>query len=434
MRDIGFYTLGHTVQLSDRQRQQVDAIASLVTQTDQASTRQGIELAAALDDQLVFAALLDGVEAPLPVPKKRAPHRRYPSLTGGSLFDGIDGSLAWHGLACAHLLAASDLPLRHKVTSLALGASKSSAARSHPSMWLDGLERLTSLTHLDLLLSSLDEGMDLRALQRFPRLTHLRLRGPAVPGPLPTLEQLNVLDGVQFEFVPDTIFPALRSIRGRFATSVTLTPSIMPSLRDVDARGGLHTEGYESLGTLRCHHGQVELRGLQRVDMLSVVGATIDAPDLRHVGTLVGAGPGIDISRFETLEAVQFNRKSRFTGGEFPAETTLLNPKVNLWGPALTDLGNLGELPGLEILSMILVQAPISLETLRHAKELRVLDIRNSPGITDLSPLIGLPNLEFIVLRAADVLDVPAELADKVTHNWRDTRRSEPASGEIATD
>lgn len=426
-------TLDDNVELNDRQRQQVDAIASLVTQPDLASIRQGVELAAALDEQSVFAALLDGVEPPAPVPKKREPQRRYPSVSEGAIFERLSDGKAWTALARAHLLAASEHPLRLKVRSLALGAPKSRTSNVHPSLWLDGLERFTALTHLDLLLSSMDAGMDLRVLQRFPHLTHVRLRGSNPPGPLPSLEHLEVLDGMQVHIGSDAVFPALRFVRGRLMCKEPLTPAKMPSLMKVEARGGIELEGFDSLRTLWCNQGTVSVRGLQKVDRLSVIGATVDAPDLRHVGTLVGAGPGIDIAQFETLDAVQFNRTSRLSGGRFPKGTTLLHPKVSFWGPGLTDLGNVGELAGLEILSLVRVKAPISLETLRHAKSLRVLDIRNSSGITDLSPLIGLPDLEVIVMRDVDTIDVPDELADKIRNNWRDYNPSQTAKAALKT-
>ena len=410
-------------ELSDRQRQQVDGIASLVTQPDEASIRQGVELAAALGDQTVFAALLDGVEAPPPVPKKRAPHRRYPTLVRGSMFDQPDGEKpnrgqVWLDLAMAHLLAASEHPLRHTVRSLALGGPKGRATKPNPAVWLAGLERLTSLTHLDILLSPVDEGMDLAVLQQFPRLTHLRLRGPTLPGPVPSLEHLKVLDGMRVAFGADAAFPALKTIRGRFSIDTPINPSMMPSLTNVEARGGLRLEGYERLEKLWCHHGAVQAHGCQRIGRLRVISSSLDAPDLRHVGQLVGAGPGVDVSRLETLESVQLNQTAKYVGGDFPKGTKLAHPKVVLWGPTLADLGNVGELPGLEILSMLRVKAPVSLETLRHAKSLRELDIRNSPGITDLTPLIGLPNLEVIIVRDADPVPIPAELAGK-TRNSR---------------
>ena len=134
----------------------------------------------------------------------------------------------------------------------------------------------------------------------------------------------------------------------------------------------------------------------------------------------------MDVSRLETLNEVRFNRTSKLSGGVFPNGTKLAHPRVNLWGPALNDLGNLGQLPGLEILAMTRVVAPISLETLRNATDLRVLDIRNSPGVTDLSPLIGLPNLEVIVVRKTDQLKVPDELASKIRNTWSEGNRSQP--------
>ena len=156
---------------------------------------------------------------------------------------------------------------------------------------------------------------------------------------------------------------------------------------------------------------------------LRVSRASFDAPDLRHVGTLDRASPDVDVSQLETLGAVKMPRASRFSGGVFPPGTELLDPTVVLWGPSVTDLGNIGELAGMEVLSMPRVSAPVSLETLRHAKELRVLDIRNSPGITDLSPLVGLPKLEVIVINDPGRFEMPPELAAMVQKFWRKERR-----------
>ena len=359
----------------------------------------------------MFAGLLAGVE-PQPMKKKTPGNRRYPSLRGGDVFETSTAGQAWMGLAVAHLLAASELPLRTEVTSLALGGPKK-PKKPEPSLWLDGLERLTSLTYLDLYVQAVDRGIDLSVLRRFPRLTHLRIRGPGIPSPLPSLEHLEFLQAGDIELESDAAFPALRSIKGRLHTVVPLRQSNIPRLVDVEARGGVRLDGFKSFRKLLCN-GDVEVRGCERIDRLQFIRGSLHAPDLRHVGELIGTGPGFDLSQLETLGAVQFSRTTKFAGGVFPPGTQLLHPKITLWGPTLTDLGNVGELPGLEILHLVRAANPISLETLRHAKSLRVLDIRNSPGITDLSPLIGLTNLEAIVMREIDVLDIPDELVDKI--------------------
>lgn len=421
-----FPTLDDNVELGDRQRQQVDAIASLLTQPDRASIRQGVELAAALDDEAVMAALTEGVKPPLRMAKKRAAHRRYPTIRRGPVFDQVEDQDAWLDLALTHLVAASELPLRHRVRSLALGASRVRPSKPLPELWLDGLERFPSLTHLDLHLSAADKGLDLGPLRRFPSLTHIRLRGSVLPGPLPGLDVLEVLDGVQIQFDPDAVYTALRSIRGRLFNEEPLTKSKMPSLVDLEVRGRVRLVGYESFGKLACHHGDAEVPECRRIDHLQVINTSFHAPDLRHIGTLVGLDHGVDVSRLETLDGVKLDRPSKFSGGRFPDGARLLHPKVNLSGPSLTDLGNIGELPGLEYLSLQRVQAPVSLETLRHAADLRVLDIRHSSGITDLSPLVGLRNLETIVVGTFNDRHVPEELADKIQRNLRSKRQAEP--------
>lgn len=419
------------MELTDQQRRQVDAIASLLIQPDRGSITQGVELAAALDDQAIFAALLDGASAQESA-SGRPRHRRYPTVRRADLFEGETGEQAWLDLAMIHLLAASDLPLRTEVTSLAVGARLNRHAKLSPTLWLDGLERFTSLTHLDIQLKALDQGIDLSPLGKCPKLTHLRIRGGAAqPGPLPTLEHLEEFDGVNIEFGVDSAFPSLRTLRAQIANQETLTATRFPSLVSIEAKAGLRLEGFESMEKLWCSHGVVEVPGLRRVGHLRVIRASFDAPDLRHVGKLDRATPDVDISQFETLDEVAMSRTSRFAGGVFPKGTRLIDPKVILWGPAMTDLGNIGELAGMEVLSMPRVKAPISLETLRHAKDLRVLDIRNSPGITDLSPLVGLPKLEVLVINDPDRLNMPPELAELVQQFWRPGRRVETAKPEV---
>lgn len=427
-----FPTLDGDVELDDRQRRQVDAIASLLVEPDRASIRQAVELAVALGDRSVYAALVEGVAPPPLMAEERAPHKRFPTLSRGALFERAEGQPAANpdslALAMAHLVAASELPIRDRVRSLALGA-RGRPSRPMPELWIDGLERCRSLTHLDLHLSATDRGIDLRALQRFPSLTHLRLRGPFLPGPLPALAHLEVLDGVQIEFHADATFPALRSIRGRLFNETVLTRDKMPNLVDVAATGQIRLEGYQELGQLSFQRGEVELPDCRQVDHLRVASVSLHAPDLRHVGTLVGMCPGVDLNRLETLEKVQLNRAFAYRGGHFPEGATLIHPMVVLSGPELTDLGNVGQLVGLETLTLRRVQVKISLETLRHATDLRVVNIRSSPGVTDLSPLVGLPNLETIIVDDVDRLEIPDELAAKIKRVGHARRRSEPASG-----
>jgi len=380
-----------------------------------------------LDDQAVFAALLSGVRLG-PKTQSRFPnHWRYPTPERGTIFDQQTGIQTWLDLAMLHLLAASDLPIRTKVTSIALGTTKRKLANPPAPLWLDGLERLTGLTHIDLQLTVLDREIDLGILTRFPDLTHLRTRGSAMTGELPSMEKLKVIDGTKFRVGPEAYLPALESIRGQITVGEPLNPDAMPNLVDVEARGGVRLVGFETLNQLWCSRGVVEAIGCRRINHLRVGVTSFSAPDLRHIGLLDRASPGVDVSQLETLDELQLNRTSKFMGGTFPEGTTLLDSKVVLWGPALTDLGNIGELPGLEILSMPRVTSPVSLETLRHATDLRVLDIRNSPGITDLSPLVDLPNLEVLVISDPERREIPPELEDRIQRIWRNGRRLESA-------
>lgn len=407
------------MRLSEKQQQQVDAIASLVTQPDRSAIRQGIELAAALGDPQVFEGLLDGLEPGRVVSSRLANHRRYPTPNRATRFDTGSANQAWLDVAMVHLLAVSDMSMRTKVTSVALGTPRRKNANEAPPLWIGGLERLSGLTHLDLHLNSHDRDLDLGVLANFPSLTHLRIRGGVLPGPIPAMEHLQYLDGARLQFEPGARFPALRSVRGRLYSNEVITPESMPSLIELEARDGVRLAGYESLDKLWCFRGEVELLDCQRVEHLRISAKSFHAPELRHVGLLDRLSEGVDISQLETLGELKLNRTSKFTGGRFPEGTKLGDPRVVLYGPALTDLGNLGELPGLEVLIMPRVRAPISLESLRNAKDLRVLDIRNSPGITDLSPIGELANLEVLVVSSIDRFEIPERLVDCVTKYWR---------------
>lgn len=417
--------------LSEQQRRHVEGIASLVTHRDTASIRQGVELASALGDDQVFAALLDGVtpsRAPVMTGDRFPAHRRFPSPGRAQLFETGDGDQALRDLAMVHLLAASNLVVRSQVRSIALGTPKRKFSNPAPELWLDGLERFPSLTHLDLHLSRADDELDLSPLENFPQLTHLRIRGPVSPGPIPAMSHLELINAVRLRFDPSGHYRALRSIRGQFSVDEPITPEMMPNLVDVEARDGIRLAGFETLRSLFCYRGEVELVGCRRVEHLRASGAVFNAPDLRQVGLLEQLSVGLDVSQFETIDELKLNRTCKFRSGNFPPGATLVDPRVVLWGPDLVDLGNIGELPGLEELLMSRVRAPVSLETLRHAKDLRILDIRNSPGITDLSPLIELPRLEAIIINDPDRIDVPPELEGRIRKLRRPTKRLGAAS------
>ena len=417
------------MELSKKQQRQVDALSRLLTTPNKDTIVQGIELATALDDEVVFDKLLDGVRSG-PPPQDVPPARRFPTLERGTLFEGAKENQSWLDLAMVHLVAASSSSLRAGVTSIALEARRVRGSKRRPKLWLDGLERLPSLTHLDLLVS--DGGVDLAPLAAFPSLTHLRLRGRSGPLLLPALDHLEVFNGGEVEFAPGSRFASLRSFRGRIRSNDPISPELMPSLVDVETLGPAKIYGFESLGKLACNRGPVEVLDCTQVEQLRVSAPVFEAPHLRHVGMIDQVG-NIDVSQFETVGGVRMNRTTRFSGGTFPKGAKLLSPRVILWGPTLTSLGNIGELSGLEVLSMLRTKQPVSLETLRHAADLRMLDIRNSPGITDLSPLIGLPKLETIVLSARDTQPIPPELVGVVKRGGGRAQRNQKGGVQAST-
>ncbi len=418
--------------LSAAQRQQVDAIFSLLITPDRGSVLQGIELAAALDDQAVFDALLDGVRQVGP-PRKgqaekskvrpRSKWRRYYSIEGGSRFADVTDRNAWIAVALTYLIAASEHPLRTSMTSLALGEPKRKASGPIPPLWLSGLERLTSLTHLDLFLGPDDKDIDLGPLQALTNLTHLRIRGAVQPPPIPSLNRLEVLDAMTVRLPTTSSFPELMSLSGQIGVDGALTPALAPKLSKLSARSTLRVEGFTSFERLWCNGGPIEVLGCEQVGNLRLTSPSFHAPDLRRVGTCERIGTPFDVSQLERCDELRMNQVSKLTKAVFPPGTTLSHPEVRLWGPGLTDLGNIGELSGMEVLSIRRATNPLSLESLRHATNLRVLDIALSTGITDLTPIVDLPNLETIVVLGSGVEAVPESLEPLVRTEWRKARR-----------
>ena len=429
-----------------QQHQQVQSLASLLTTPDRGSVLQAIEIAKALDDPLIFGALLDGVsqaqsanlstsKAPATTPSKtrakgkprpRAKWRRFFSIDHGSLFGEISGQDAWLTVAIAHLIAASEHPLRTSLTSLALGEPKRRTSGPIPQLWLDGLERLTSLTHLDLFLSQVDAKLDWSPLVAMSNLTHLRIRGAVQPPPLPSLPTLRDLDCMHVQLDSMTAFPELRWLSGRIILKGPLTPEIAPKLSNLKARSAIEVDGFESLDGLWCNGGQIAITGCERIGNLGLTGPSFDAPSLRHIDNIERLGTLFDVSQLDTLGKIRLNQIAKVSNATFPKGTTLAHPDVRLWGPGLEDLGNVGELEGMEVLSIVRARNPLSLETLRHASRLRVLDIRTSTGITDLTPLLDLPNLEVIVLVGSGVEHIPRKLVPLVRAEWRKGRRLAP--------
>ena len=210
-----------------------------------------------------------------------------------------------------------------------------------------------------------------------------------------------------------------RTIRGRIDSEETLQFDLMPELTELEVRGNLRLSGFTELKRLWCSPGAIDVGGCERIGHLRVGTDSFEAPDLRHVELLDHITLGLDLSQLETIDRLKLTRTSKIREARFPPGTKLIDPQVVLWGPALTDLGNISDLEGMELLLMQRVRKPLSLEPLRQARSLRVLDIRNSPGITDLSPLVGLPKLEVLVIEDGGRDKVPPELLGKVQKLWQ---------------
>ena len=412
-----------------QQRQQASAIASLLSTPERGSVLQGIELAVALEDPQIFDALLDGVEQARlsstgkSPPRPRSKWRRYFSIEHGSAFSDISNQDAWLTLAITHLIAASEHPLRTTITSLALGEPKRRTSGPIPALWLEGLERLTSLTHLDLFLSPADRTLDWSPLQALPNLTHLRIRGTGRPPPLPPLAALQDLDCMHVSFQAGAVFPELRALSGRIDLAGPLTPAMAPKLSELQSLSALRVEGFETLDKLWCNGGKLEVADCVSVGSLRLTGPGFNAPSLRHVDKIERISTMFEVSQLDSLGEVRLNQVAKISNATFPKGTQLAHAEVRFWGPGLVDLGNVGALPGMEVLSITRAKNPLSLESLRHARSLRVLDIRTSTGITDLTPVVDLPNLETIVIVGSGVEHVPAPLEPLLRAEWRKGRR-----------
>ncbi len=388
----------------------VTALRRLLTSGDGEAIRQGLTLAAGIDDADVFSQLIDGATAPARVDADITKFGRFPSIGRNAVFeaDGIHTALL--DLALVHLIAVSDHSLRQELRSLAIGAPTSASDDVTVEVWLDGLERLENLTHLDLWLPQ-SQPVSLAPLEAFPALRFLRVRGARMPPALPPMATLERLEVGRLSLTADAAYPRLRTVRGWFDAPDGLDGSQLPVLEDVDARNGLALRNVARLGQVRLNKGHYELPGCEEIDALHTANAgSVDAADLRRIGTLDGVCRGLDVSRLDRLGKVRIHGQDRFSGGTFPPETELLSPTVMLRGPELVTLGNLGELSGLETLHLIDVTAPLDLETLRHAHELKVLDLRGSTGITDLGALVGHASIEQLIVAGSGVAHVPEPL------------------------
>ncbi len=282
----------------------VEAVRRLLTSADPAAIRQGVALAVGISDPALIDALLDGVQAPTAVTTEITKFGRFPTPSRNKVFDKDGVEPGWLGLAMIHLIAASSHRLRTEVRSLRIGAPTSPPSGVSIPVWLDGLERLESLSHLDLWLPQHDP-VDLSPLEHFPALTFLRIRGAQNPPELPPLGHLERLEVGRVRLSRDAHYPNLRSLRGWFDAPDGLDRDHLGSLIDVDARNGLEMSGFDQLGIVRLNKGAYELPGCTSIRELHAANAgSVDAPDLRSVGLLNGVPDGMNISQLDVVERV----------------------------------------------------------------------------------------------------------------------------------
>lgn len=402
-----------SVSLSAESKKIVSKIRNLVTTPDLGTILQGVELAKSAGDSSVFEALLEGCE-----PNKD--DKSFP--VRGKYFVGAQNRQAWLDLAMVHLIAASDLPLRSQITTVSLTYGSHRNRRNIPYVELElrGLDRLDELEQLSVSIGS-QMTVDLQPLSAYPRLKRLTVNGNNGDKGLPPLEYLEELT-CQSLVIPSTnSYPALRSITGQIESVGGLSSKMMPALQSLSSRfrengDDLVLEGFTSLDTLKIHGPiRVDLPECEAIEEMDLAVSELQAPELRSVEAIVHCPPNFDVGQLDSLGEIDLNQHKAYRGGRLPEGTKLSDPWVFVGGGAFADIGNLGELPGLEILAINDVTTPQSLESLRNAKSLRVLDIRNSPGITDISPLVGLPELRLIALHGSGVTDGPRSLMHVVS-------------------
>lgn len=244
------------------------------------------------------------------------------------------------------------------------------------------------------------------ALDRMPKLRKLTSIGHAPPSA--ALGRSSVADlsfTAQQRGVPYVLSgcEALTSVD--VLTAQPMTIEDLPNLTSLAVQGW----GAPDTSVHRCEKlAEIQLTATA---LTGLVG--LDA--LRQV-TVDRVQPGVEPDPITELVGVtefSFTPTGRETTVGVPPGATPTDGWLDLSAAhELTDVGNVASLAGLRGL-LVNARGVASVEALRTATDLQVLDIRRT-AVSDLSPLVDLPNLATIYVAQSDVTDIPAALQETV--------------------
>ncbi len=328
------------------------AIKKLLRSRNLEQILQGVEVVAGLDDVDVWDAVLEGVGWEIGGERSVYHRRQKPIPTIGRLipsdiFQANRKSLYWDEMATAFLLAASDHPLRKKITHLTL---------SQVNLWehiridfrCPDFSRFSNLRNLELVLSDPDV-LPARLAANIEELT------VKVPGwwekdrtlSMPKADELKVLNlEVNFPNTEVTLgdLPALERFS---ATNCLVAMPTMPKLRE-----------------LRAH--------------------TVRVPDLEV------RAPNLEILSFNSLVQPQVNVP--------PATFEYFEEGAQHVQVCADSLGSIDRLRGIDRLQIVGGTAlPVSLEPLMGMPELAAVDLQNVK-VESVAILEDHPNLRMIAL------------------------------------
>ena len=397
---------------------EVEKITDLLTTPDVDSILQGVELAVSLGEPAIIEELLTGV---------RGGDRR----TGGHVFYGIGCSdwfearggveRAWRYFAALRLLAESSYERRSSVEVIGIGLQ--------PQFTSDGalpermpLEWISKFPNVEWVKVGVYEGLelDLSPLQKLPKLTRLDVGENFSNRHTTKRVVVPSLAGVEAIYAGETAislagsYPKLQVLTGELDGEM-IKRSNVQKLDTITLWGDATLSSFDSVGAISLRSGHVKLPGCRRIERLELGNESLDAPDLREIGLLTGGCPGLQPEALTSVDVVDLKERTRLPNLRFPESTRLGNSEAVFLGPSLTKLDNERLLEQLQWVTIEQIHRDESLEGLRKAKNLRVLDLHLSLGTWDLAPLIGLKELRAVRVHDLSKLDVPRELWHIVT-------------------
>jgi hypothetical protein len=375
--------------MSSDQRQLLARLKKLLLSREVDLIVQGVEFVAALGEQEVWDALLQGVTyAPDRAVETRSGTWKGPGLVPNPLFTGTGPAQVYHDLALTLLVAHSPLEeLKAQVTSLRLRASAGGWRDPRISrMPLEGFEQFPNLT--SLMLETPAAMDDISVLGRCPSLTLLRIDGGARLADLAGLGESRTLKQLEIH----APLESTRGIQGAPLETVKIASRVLQDLMGL---------GQTPVRT-------VEIRDAARVDP-SALRACPKLEQLTFYGCAEVVLTGLGGCPAQTLEI------SGHTSGTLPTLTQLHTMSV-------THLGHMDRQPALSKLTLNALTEPghaipkvhdlcpaletlllrrctgTSLEMLRGATELRTLILEDCT-FTDTRALGSLAGLSALCLQ-----------------------------------